>query len=96
MKIVTLASKTCFFLSRKLYRKRRLIILGQGLVKKLHNDPNVSLKSSEGQKITLTSDHQVSRFKVVFKVVVRACHGTYFVAHVFKYLAPNFVSGRPA
>ena len=30
------------------------------------------------------------------KVAVRACHGAYFVAHVFKYLAPNFVSGRPA
>ena len=29
------------------------------------------------------------------KVVVRACHAAYFVAHVFKYLAPNFVSGRP-
>ena len=30
------------------------------------------------------------------KVVVRACHGAYFVAHVFKHLASNFVSGRPA
>ena len=28
------------------------------------------------------------------KVVVRACYGAYVVAHVFKYLAPNFVSGR--
>ena len=28
-----------------------------------------------------------------FKVVVCACCGAYFVAHVFKYLAPNFVSG---
>ena len=28
--------------------------------------------------------------------VVRACYGAYFVAHVLKYLAPNFVSGRPA
>ena len=32
----------------------------------------------------------------IFKVVDRACYGAYFVAHVFKYLAPNFVSGRPA
>ena len=30
------------------------------------------------------------------KVVVSACYGAYFVAHVFKYMAPNFVSGRPA
>ena len=29
------------------------------------------------------------------KVVVRACYGACFAAHVFKYLAPNFVSGRP-
>ena len=29
------------------------------------------------------------------KVVVRACYGAYFVAQVFKYLAPNFVSERP-
>ena len=29
----------------------------------------------------------------LFKVVVRACYGAYLVAHVFKYLAPNFVSG---
>ena len=28
-----------------------------------------------------------------FKVVVRACYGAYFLAQVFKYLAPNFVSG---
>ena len=28
------------------------------------------------------------------KVVVRDFYGAYFVAHVFKYLAPNFVSGR--
>ena len=31
-----------------------------------------------------------------FKVVVRACYGAYFVAHDFTYLAPNFVSGKPA
>ena len=31
-----------------------------------------------------------------FKVVVRACYGAYFVKHIFKYLAPNFASGRPA
>ena len=30
------------------------------------------------------------------KVIVRACYGAYFVAHVFEYLAPNFASGRPA
>ena len=30
-----------------------------------------------------------------FKVVVRACYEAYFVVHVFKYLAPNFVSGKP-
>ena len=30
------------------------------------------------------------------KVVVRACYGAYFVAHIFKYLVPNFVSERPA
>ena len=30
------------------------------------------------------------------KVVVHACYRSYFVAHVFKYLAPNFVSRRPA
>ena len=30
------------------------------------------------------------------KVVVRACYQAYFVGHVFKYLGPNFVSGRPA
>ena len=30
------------------------------------------------------------------KVVVRARYGAYFVAHVFKYLVPNFASGRPA
>ena len=29
------------------------------------------------------------------KVVVCACYGAYFVAHIFKYLAPNFASGRP-
>ena len=29
------------------------------------------------------------------KVVVHACYGACFVANVFKYLAPNFVSGRP-
>ena len=40
-------------------------------------------------------DDKVVRFYKL-KVVVRACHGAYFVAHVFKYLAPNFVSGRPA
>ena len=26
----------------------------------------------------------------------RFCYGAYFIAHVFKYLAPNIVSGRPA
>ena len=31
-----------------------------------------------------------------FRVVVRACYGANFVAQDFKYLAPNFVSGRPA
>ena len=30
------------------------------------------------------------------KVVVRACYGAYFVAHISKYLVPNFVSGRLA
>ena len=30
------------------------------------------------------------------KVVVRACYGANFVAHIFKYLAPNFASGRTA
>ena len=30
-----------------------------------------------------------------FKVVVRSCYGAYFVAHVSKYLTPNFVSGKP-
>ena len=30
------------------------------------------------------------------KVVVRACCGAYSVAHVLKYLVPNFVFGRPA
>ena len=30
------------------------------------------------------------------KVVVHACYGTYFVAHIFKYLAPDFASVRPA
>ena len=29
----------------------------------------------------------------VFKVVVRACYRAYLVAHIFNYLAPNFVSG---
>ena len=33
---------------------------------------------------------------LMLKVVVRACYGAYFVAHIFKYLAPNFASGRPA
>ena len=33
---------------------------------------------------------------LLIKVVVRAFYGAYFVAHVFKYLAPSFVSGRPA
>ena len=33
---------------------------------------------------------------IAIKVVIRACYGAYFVAHVFKYLALNFVSGRPA
>ena len=32
----------------------------------------------------------------VLKVVVRVCHGAYIVAHVFKHLAPKFVSRRPA
>ena len=32
----------------------------------------------------------------IFEVVVRACYEAYFVAHIFKYLAPNFASGRPA
>ena len=31
-----------------------------------------------------------------FKVVVRACYGAYFVAHVFKYFVSKFVSGKPA
>ena len=31
-----------------------------------------------------------------FKVVVHACYRAYLVAHVFQYLAQNFVSGRPA
>ena len=31
-----------------------------------------------------------------FKAVVRACYRAYFVAHVSKYLAANFVSWRPA
>ena len=30
------------------------------------------------------------------EVVVRTCYFAYFVAHVFKYLAEHFVSGRPA
>ena len=29
-----------------------------------------------------------------YSFVVRACYRAYIVAHVFKYLAPNFVSGR--
>ena len=37
----------------------------------------------------------LKQFKQNFKVVVRACYGAYFVAHVLKYLPPNFVSGRP-
>ena len=32
----------------------------------------------------------------MFEVVVPACYRAYFVAHAFEYLAPNFVSGRPA
>ena len=32
----------------------------------------------------------------MIKVVVRACYGAFLVAHVFKYLAPNLVFGRPA
>ena len=32
----------------------------------------------------------------LIKVVVLACYGACFVVHVFRYLAPNFVSGRPA
>ena len=39
--------------------------------------------------------HQ-SCVKRTIKVVVRACYEAYFVAHVFKYLPPKFVSGRPA
>ena len=31
-----------------------------------------------------------------FKVVFHACYRADFVARVFKYLASNFVSGRPA
>ena len=31
-----------------------------------------------------------------FKVVVHACYGAHFVAHVFKYFGSNFVSGKPA
>ena len=38
----------------------------------------------------------MSRDSENIKVVVCACHGAYFVAHVIKYLAPNFVSERPA
>ena len=30
---------------------------------------------------------------LTIKVVVYACYGAYFVGHIFKYLAPNFVSG---
>ena len=38
----------------------------------------------------------VSMLFCTLKVVDRACHGAYFVAHVSKYLVPNVVSGRPA
>ena len=37
-----------------------------------------------------------NRGDISIKVAVRACYGAYFGEHVFKYLAPNFVSGRPA
>ena len=30
------------------------------------------------------------------QVVVRVSSGAYFVAHIFKYLAPNFAPRRPA
>ena len=36
------------------------------------------------------------RLYVTLKVVVRACYRAYFVAHVFAYLVPDFISGRPA
>ena len=36
-----------------------------------------------------------TRATAVLNVVVRVCYGAYFIAHVFKYLAPNSVSGRP-
>ena len=32
-------------------------------------------------------------FCMLINVVVRACYGAYIVAHIFKYLAPNFASG---
>ena len=40
-----------------------------------------------------SSEHLVARLT---EVVVCACHGAYLVAHVFKHLALNLVSGRPA
>ena len=39
------------------------------------------MESGTGSLIFLTQ---------LVKVVVCACYGVYFVAHVFKYLAPNF------
>ena len=47
-----------------------------------------ALKRPEVERANLHNFH--------LEVVVRACYGAYSVAHVFKYLASNFVSGRPA
>ena len=38
------------------------------------------------------ADDKIEDFQSSFKAVVRACYRAYLVAHVFKYLAPNFVS----
>ena len=43
----------------------------------------------------LTSRHKVAQIPFI-KVVARAYYGAYFNAYGFKYLATNFVSGRPA
>ena len=52
-------------------------------------------KSAEHKRFVKFVGDTIVLLSYQVKVVVRACYGTYVVAHVFKYLAPNFVSGRP-
>ena len=47
------------------------------------------------ESLAYVSQQVLFTHELLVKVVVRACYGAYFVAHIFKNLARNFVSGRP-